>query len=151
MGGFSSARDGRRLVRMSGDDCVIEAKSARRQGRLVDATALYVEAAESFRAAHDTARWAHALRHAAELAIKAGDTAAGLRDAQAVVAYYRSSPPTTLGMANALRVEAMAEAAMGANASAKQHWSEARALYVDAGVVDGVAEADRHVATLASA
>ena len=138
-------------MRMSGDDCVIEAKSARRQGRLVDATALYVEAAESFLAEQDMARWAHALRHAAELAIRAGDTAAGLRDAQAVVAYYRSSPPTALEMANALRVEAMAEAAMGATANAKQHWSEARALYVDAGVVDGVAEADRRVAVLASA
>jgi hypothetical protein len=135
---------------MSGDDCVIEAKSARRQGRLVDATALYVEAAEAFRAAGETERWAHALRHAAEMAIKAGDTAAGLRDAQAVVAYYRSSPPATLEMANALRVEAMAEAATGANGSAKQRWSEARALYVDAGVADGVAEADRHVAALAS-
>ena len=81
----------------------------------------------------------------------AGDTSAGLRDARAVVEYYRNSPPTTLEMANALRVEAMAEAAMGATASAKQHWSEARALYVDAGVADGVAEADRRVATLASA
>ena len=139
------------MLRMSGDDCVIEAKAARRQGRLVDATALYVEAAESFRAEHESGRWAHALRHAAELAIKAGDSAAGLRDAQAVVEYYRSSPPTTLEMANALRVAAMAEAATGANASAKQHWSEARALYVDAGVADGVAEADRHVATLAIA
>ena len=139
------------MLRMSGDDCVIEAKAARRQGRLVDATALYVEAAESFRAEHEAGRWAHALRHAAELAIKAGDTSAGLRDAQAVVEYYRSSPPTALEMANALRVEAMAEAAMGATASAKQHWSEARALYVDAGVADGVAEADRRVATLASA
>jgi len=54
-------------------------------------------------------------------------------------------------MANALRVAAMAEAATGATMVAKQHWSEARALYVDAGVADGVAEADRHVATLASA
>jgi tetratricopeptide (TPR) repeat protein len=136
---------------MSGDDCVIEAKSARRQGRLADATALYVEAAESFLAEHDLARWAHALRHAAELAIKAGDTAAGLRDAQAVVEYYRSSPPTTLEMANALRVDALAEAAAGATEKAKQHWSEARGLYADAGVADGVAEADRHVATLAIA
>ncbi len=143
--------DGRRLLRMSGDDCVIEAKAARRQGRLVDATALYVEAAESFRAEHESGRWAHALRHAAELAMRAGDAAAGLRNAEAVVEYYRSSPPTALEMANALRVAAMAEAATGATMVAKQHWSEARALYVDAGVADGVAEADRHVATLASA
>jgi len=68
-----------------------------------------------------------------------------------VVEYYRSSPPTALEMANALRVAAMAEAATGATMVAKQHWSEARALYVDAGVADGVAEADRHVATLAIA
>jgi hypothetical protein len=136
---------------MSGDDCVIEAKSARRQGRLSDATALYEEAAESFRAEQQPARWAHALRHAAEFAVRMGDCATGLREAQVVIEYYRSSPPTTLEMANALRVMAMAEAAAGKTENAREHWSEARVLYGDAGVADGVAEADRHVVALAVA
>jgi tetratricopeptide (TPR) repeat protein len=136
---------------MSGDDCVIEAKSARRQGRLLDATALYEEAAESFRAEKEQARWAHALRHAAELAVRTGDCERGLREAQTVLEYYRSSPPTTLEMANALRVVALAETAAGEKENARAHWSEARPLYMDAGVVDGVVEADRYVAAIAGA
>ena len=136
---------------MSGDDCVIEAKSARRQGRLSDAKALYEEAAESFQAEQEPARWAHALRHAAEFAIKAGDNQTGLREALAVLEYYRSCPPATLEMANALRVAALAAAAAGESLSAREHWSEARVLYADAGVADGVAEADRRVAALAAA
>lgn len=136
---------------MSGDDCVIEAKSARRQGRLSDATALYEEAAESFQAEQQPARWAHALRHAAEFAIRAGDCATGLREARAVLQYYRSSPPSTLEMANALRVAALAEMAAGERDHAVSHWIEARALFMDAGVTDGVVEADRRVAVLAAA
>lgn len=136
---------------MSGDDCVIEAKSARRQGRISDAKALYEEAAESFQAEQEPARWAHALRHAAEFAVKAGDSLTGLQEALMVLEYYRSSPPTTLEMANALRVAALAEAAAGECASAREHWCEARALYEDAGVADGVVEADRRVASLAAA
>ncbi|HEX4156033.1 MAG TPA: hypothetical protein VHY48_10500 [Acidobacteriaceae bacterium] len=136
---------------MSGDDCVIEAKSARRQGRLSDATALYEEAAESFQKEQQPERWAHALRHAAEFAVRSGDSATGLRYALAVMEFYRSSPPTTLEMANAVRVVALAEAAEGERARARDHWSEARTLYVDAGVADGVVEAERRVAALASA
>ncbi|HXS13833.1 MAG TPA: hypothetical protein VN734_14105 [Acidobacteriaceae bacterium] len=72
----------------------------------------------------------------------------GLREAQMVLEYYRSSPPTALEMANALRVAALAEVAAGERDSARKHWSEARVLYVDAGIADGVLEADRHVALL---
>ena len=139
------------MLRMSGDDCVIEAKSARRQGRLSDATALYEEAAESFRAEQQPARWAHALRHAAEFALRAGDSVTGLREARMVIEYYRITPPTALEMANALRVMAMAEAAAGELDNAMTHWREARGLYRDAGVADGVLEADRHVALLSAA
>jgi hypothetical protein len=135
---------------MSGDDCVIEAKSARRQGRLSDVTALYEEAAESFQKEQQPQRWAHALRHAAEFAVKAGDSATGLREARTVLEYYRSSPPTVLEMANALRVAAFAEAAAGAMESARAYWSEARTLYGDAGVADGVAEAERRMAMLSA-
>jgi hypothetical protein len=136
---------------MSGDDCVIEAKSARRQGRLSDATALYEEAAESFQAEQQPARWAHALRHAAEFAVRAGDCATGLREARVVVEYYRSSQPGVLEMANALRVLALAEMTAGERDNAVTHWNEARALYEDAGVADGVVEAERRVAILAAA
>ncbi len=136
---------------MSGDDCVIEAKSARRQGRLSDATALYEEAAQSFQAEQQPARWAHALRHAAEMAVRSGDAATGLREARAVIEHYRSSHPTELEMANALRVLALAEAAAGERDHACTHWSEARELYATVGVPDGVAEADRRVAALAAA
>jgi tetratricopeptide (TPR) repeat protein len=136
---------------MSGDDCVIEAKSARRQGRLSDARALYEEAAESFQAEKQTARWAHALRRAAEFAVRTGDSTTGLREAIIVIEYYRSSPPTSLEMAKALRALAMAEAAAGERDSALAHWDEARTLYMDAGVADGVVEAERRVASLAAA
>jgi hypothetical protein len=54
-------------------------------------------------------------------------------------------------MANALRVAALAEAAAGEGTSAREHWCEARSLYMDAGVADGVVEADRRVASLAGA
>jgi len=68
-----------------------------------------------------------------------------------VLEYYRGTPPTTLEMANALRVMAMAEAAAGELDSAMTHWREARTLYHDAGIADGVLEADRHVALLSTA
>ncbi len=54
-------------------------------------------------------------------------------------------------MANALRVMALAEMAAGERDSAVAHWIEARSLYIDAGVADGVVEADRRVAVLAAA
>jgi tetratricopeptide (TPR) repeat protein len=136
---------------MSGDDCVIEAKSARRQGRLSDATALYEEAAQSFQQEQQPQRWAHALRHAAEFAVRVGDCATGLREARVVLEYYRSTPPTSLEMANALRVMALAESAAGELDNAREHWSEARNLYMDAGVVDGVVEAERRVSALCAA
>jgi hypothetical protein len=65
--------------------------------------------------------------------------------------YYQSSPPTTLEMANALRVMALAESAAGEKDSAMQHWSEARRLYREAGIADGVLEAERQVALLSAA
>lgn len=139
------------MLGMTGEDCVIEAKAARRQGRLVDATALYEEAAESFRTEKEQARWAHALRHAAEMALRAGDGGKALQESQAVLEYYRSSPPGTLEMANALRVAASAEEAAGELDAALMHWSEARSLYNEAGVVQGVVEADQHVQMLAAA
>lgn len=54
-------------------------------------------------------------------------------------------------MANALRVLAMAEMASGEKDHAAAHWNEARDLYEDAGVADGVVEAERRVAMLAAA
>jgi hypothetical protein len=85
------------------------------------------------------------------MAVRGGDPLNGLRLAQAVIHFYRSSPPNALEMANALRVLALAEAAAGERDRACAHWGEARGLYVDVGVADGIAEADRHVAALAAA
>ncbi len=54
-------------------------------------------------------------------------------------------------MANALRVMALAESAAGEKDSAMEHWSEARRLYREAGIADGVLEAERQVALLSAA
>jgi hypothetical protein len=85
------------------------------------------------------------------MAVRSGNAATGLREARAVIEHYRSSKPTELEMANALRVLALAEAAAGERDHACAHWSEARELYATVGVPDGVAEADRRVAALAAA
>lgn len=136
---------------MVGEDWVVEAKAARRSGRIHDAAALYEQAAEAFRAEGSPERWAHALRHAAELALEAGDPETGLRDARAVLGCYRDLSPAKLELANALRVAAMAEAAAGEKASASQCWKEAGSLYAAVGVPEGVMEAEQHMAALGSA
>lgn len=123
----------------------IEARAAEasRGGDRARAVELYVEAAtKGADAGEETPGWPHAMRHAAALQRKLGELDAALTNARAVVAFYREQVPLPLEMANALRVLALAHQARGEEESSGSCWTEARALYAQAGVDAGVHEAD---------
>jgi tetratricopeptide (TPR) repeat protein len=119
------------------------AAEAVRDGDPPQAIALYLEAAtKGAGAGEGTPGWAHAMRHVAELQRKLGELDAALTNARAVVAFYREQVPLPLEMANALRVLGLAHQARGEEESSGSCWTEARALYAQAGVDAGVHEAD---------
>jgi hypothetical protein len=90
---------------------------------------------------------AFALRHRSELALSGGDAAAGLALAHEAADLYRQQGiAAELGLANALRLKALAETALSNTSAAEQHWLEARVLYLSLGVEAGVVECDAHLA-----
>ena len=113
------------------------------------ARALWVEAVGLLRGAEEPLQLAHKLRHLGDLDREAGR----LDDAEAalveVLRIYRSHAGTDpLDLANALRRVALLAQAQGDPESARRHWREARQLYEDLGIQDGVDEADERLRSL---
>jgi hypothetical protein len=127
---------------------VIEAETARREGRLNDAAELYERAASE---GTDELRAGHARRHAAEIWIKNGQVSDGRTAIARVMEVYRARSVSGLELANALRVQGLAAEAAGEFMEARAAWSEAGQLYEEVGVAEGVAEAKRRVAKMSAA
>lgn len=106
-----------------------------------------------FRQAGDGHALAHALRHAGDIFLAAGDrdrAAAAL--AEAFVLYEASPDAGELEIANAVRSVALLAEALDEPEQALMMWQDARERYTDALGPEGnpgVAEADAHIATLA--
>ncbi len=119
-----------------------DARQARHQGRLDEATRYYARAAAMARVAGEHDALAHALRHLSDTAREQGDAQLALEAGEEAVALYRpgSSP---LNLANALRLNALALQALDSRPLAVPLWAEARTLYLAEGVQAGVDECDR--------
>jgi tetratricopeptide (TPR) repeat protein len=121
------------------------AARARQAQRPADAHRALTEAVALCRAAGEPLALAHTLRHLGDLHQDAGR----LQDAEphyreALEIYRADAGTSALELANAIRPLAMLDEARGRTGSARELWSEARALYETAGVAEGVAEcADR--------
>jgi hypothetical protein len=123
---------------------LVAARQARTAGHPDQARDLYAKAAERARAVGAALSLAHALRHISDLDREAGQAERALRAADEAVGLYRASPGvTSLDLANALRLSALAREALGRPAI--DLWREAGALYLAADVEAGVEEAERRL------
>ena len=85
---------------------------------------------------------AYDLRHASDRARLEGRSVEALGNATEAVAIYANLPERRLDLANALRLKALALDALDRLAEAALDWTEARRLYADLGVTEGVTECD---------
>jgi tetratricopeptide (TPR) repeat protein len=135
----------------SANELVERAKEAHKQRLTGEALVLYAQAAEASRREGELMRWAHSLRHAAELALQMGEVDDARRDIGAVVSFYKVRDVADLEMANALRVAGLAGQAAGDFEGATASWKQALGLYERVGVAEGVAEAYRRIRSMAEA
>jgi len=90
----------------------------------------------------DDLQRAYDLRHSSDRERLAGRAVAALADAAGAIDIYSGLPARALDLANALRLKALALDALERTAEAVVDWTEARRLYADLGVAEGVAECD---------
>jgi tetratricopeptide (TPR) repeat protein len=124
-----------------------DAKQARSAGDSQKAREAYKRAADLARTNGEAALQAHALRHVCELARETGDLTAALAAGQDAVSLYRALPnAVTLDLANALRGTALALEQLKRTQAVAALWREARDIYQDLGVLEGVAECNERLA-----
>jgi tetratricopeptide (TPR) repeat protein len=121
----------------------------RDQHRTEAARAKYEEAAGLYRTIGDRSAVAHTIRHLGEMHTEAGR----LEEADACLTealdLYRAEGVTNgLDLANTLRPTAILREAQERHDEARKLWREARALYLEAGIQEGVLECDEHLARL---
>lgn len=117
-------------------------------GRLKAACSRYREAVSLSRSADDARRLAHALRHLADIERERGRVANAVAPASEAVGIYRSCPDaSTLELANALRVWALALDARDQSEQAASIWREAMALYDAEGIDAGVKECEARLSS----
>jgi tetratricopeptide (TPR) repeat protein len=115
-------------------------------GRGERALPLYEEAVELCLALDDTGGLAHTLRHLADIHQDAGGWSAAEPLYEQALRLYRGDPSTSvLDLANAVRPYALLRERLGDGEAALALWREARALYLAAGIAEGVQECDRHL------
>ncbi|WP_029416268.1 hypothetical protein [Brevundimonas bacteroides] len=90
----------------------------------------------------DDLQRAYDLRHASDRARLEGRTVQALADATEAVAIYANLPDRGLDLANALRLKALALDDLERSGEAVLDWTEARRLYADLGIAEGVTECD---------
>jgi tetratricopeptide (TPR) repeat protein len=109
----------------------------------------YREAVGILRTSAHRLRFAHTIRHLADIFRKLGsrqDALACHTEALKVYREHAGTPP--LDLANTLRGFALLKGDLGANEEAKSMWLEARSLYGSVDVQAGVEESERQVARL---
>jgi hypothetical protein len=90
----------------------------------------------------DDLQRAYDLRHRSDRARLEGRAVAALADATEAADIYFDLPDRALDLANALRLKALALDALERSGEAVVDWTEARRIYADLGVAEGVAECD---------
>ena len=134
---------------MTARDLIARAESARREGRVRAAADLYRQAAGAARMEGDPGLVSHALRHQGEILSIAGDVdSAETPLAEALDIIRRLSGVSPLDLANTVRPLGILRARIG-HASARGLLAEARDLYAQAGIGEGVSEMERRLEGLA--
>ena len=115
-----------------------------------DATrALYEEAVTVSRSQGDPLLLAHSVRHAGDIHRRIGRTEAAEECYdEALVLYRNHDQPPKLDFANAIRPMAILKEDAGKVEEAKELWQEARDLYAEVDVQEGVDECSHHLAQL---
>jgi len=94
-------------------------------------------------------RFAHTIRHLADILREGGSFAEAAGCYEEALRVYREHTETpALDLANALRGFALLKAGMGEAERANSLWHEARSLYELVNVRSGVEESERHIARL---
>ena len=118
-------------------------------GRIEAAAARYEEAVAAARRTGDQLLVAHAIRHVGDAHRAAGQLAAAetCYD-EALALYAEHSDPPALDYANAIRPMAILKEEFGKTDEARHLWKQAKALYADVPVIDGVAECEENLTRL---
>jgi len=122
----------------------------RDEHKLEAAAQLYEQAVALAREAGDTMALAQRLRHVGDIAIEQDDLARAEQCFDEASQIFDALESDPLGQANFLRSMALLREKQRANDVAAGLWSDARALYVEAGIDAGVEESDRRLRRLAS-
>ncbi len=113
----------------------------RDEDRAENALPYYQEAVSLCRDERDSLRLAHTVRHLADLHRGAGRLELAASCYDEALALYRAHEHTApLDLANAIRGFALLQDARGDSEEGRRLWKEARALYLAAGVREGVEE-----------
>jgi tetratricopeptide (TPR) repeat protein len=92
---------------------------------------------------------AFALRHLADLQQEVGDFSEADQAIEEAVALYRLlKEDNQLNLANALRIHALVQEALGRSALAIVSWQETHGLFMKSGVTEGVQECQSHLFSL---
>ena len=119
------------------------AREAMAEGRAADARNSYARAAALSRESGAPLLQAHALRHLSDLDREADHLEQALAHAEQAAALYRANGQgTSLDMANAVRLKALALDSLRRQEPARLAWTTARDLYAEAGIAAGVAECE---------
>ncbi len=111
----------------------------------------YEDAIAIYRTVGDASSLAHAVRHLGDVHRSAGHPSLAEPCYEEALTFYRDHHETTpLELANAIRGLAVLKADAGDRLKAISLWKEARALYAEAGVKEGVAESDARLTALNS-
>ncbi len=123
----------------------------RDQARLDSALAHYEQALSIFRELGRSGSVAHTVRHVGDIQTERGELQLAEACYQEALTRYRSHPQTRpLDLANAIRGFAILKSEMNLPDEAKSLWQEARELYDEVKVQEGVAECDQRIAELGS-
>jgi tetratricopeptide (TPR) repeat protein len=111
----------------------------------------YREAAEILRSGTDPLRFAHTIRHLADILRGDGVMEEARPCYEKALRIYRGHSETSpLDLANAIRGYALLRGAAGEAEESKSLWKEARELYGSVKVEAGVQESDRQIARLSA-
>lgn len=122
----------------------------RDEHKLEAAAQLYEQAVALAREAGDTMALAQRLRHVGDVAIEQDDLARAEQCFDEASPIFDALESDPLSRANFLRSMALLREKQRANDVAAGLWSDARDLYVEAGIDAGVEESDRRLRRLAS-